>query len=92
MRRATDERAILGPRKAVPNTAVSRATARAAAPNRPRGALTAPVAATIARIARTRATPVRSQALSITMVASAEPAGTRCRRHSHHALAASPDL
>src|ERR1700694_4196569 len=49
-RRASDERATLGPSSAVPSTAASSATARPAAPSKPRGALTSPVAATTSRV------------------------------------------
>src|SRR5438093_611536 len=53
-RRARLDRAIRGPASAVPSTAASSAIARAAAPARPRGALTAPLSATTSRPARKR--------------------------------------
>ena len=76
-RRNRADPAMRGPRIAVPNTPPSSTMARAAAPKRPRGALTTPVEATSASPPRTIATAARSHDLSITIVASAEPDGTR---------------
>src|SRR5216683_1396329 len=73
-RRASADRATRGPKSAVPKTAASSPTASAVTPSSPRGAATTPVAATTASTASTSATPARSHALSMTMVASAEPA------------------
>src|SRR5260370_37154833 len=67
------EPAMRGPRTAVPNTAASRAMASAAAPKRPRGALTSPAEATKASPPSTQPPPPGPHALSMATAPDPQP-------------------